>query len=361
MSGQEDDTEKSFEPTPQKLKKAREKGEVAKSADLSVVAGYAGLLLALLTVGRGTIDTLGTALMVLIDQADGLGALFLEGLAGGPVGGLLGRSLAAVLPLFAIPMAMVILSVLAQRAFVFAPSKLAPKISRISPVSNAKNKFGRAGLFEFAKSFVKLLIYSVCLGVFLWANLSDIVSATAAQAELSVVLMMSLLVRFLFLVIAVALVIGGVDYLWQHAEHMRKNRMSRKEIQDETKEAEGDPHMKQERRQRGQEIAMNQMLSDVPGADVVIVNPTHYAVALKWSRAKGSAPVCVAKGVDEIAAVIRARAQEAGVPVHSDPPTARALHATIEIGQEIAEEHFRPVAAAIRFAEAMRQRAKGAV
>ncbi|MFC3612672.1 flagellar type III secretion system protein FlhB [Lutimaribacter marinistellae] len=361
MSGQDDDTEKSFEPTPQKLQKARDKGEVAKSADLSVVAAYAGLLLALLTIGAGTIETLGTTLMVLIDQADTLGPLFVEGRAAGPVGGLLGRSMAAVLPLFAIPLVMVVLSVLAQRAFVFAPSKLQPKVNRISLVSNAKNKFGRAGLFEFAKSFVKLVIYSICLGAFLWANLSEIVSASAAHPELSVVLMMSLLVRFMFLVIAVALVIGGVDYLWQYGEHMRKNRMSRKEIQDETKEAEGDPHMKQERRQRGQEIAMNQMLADVPGADVVIVNPTHFAVALKWSRAKGAAPVCVAKGVDEIAAAIRTRAQEAGVPLHSDPPTARALHATVEIGQEIAEEHFRPVAAAIRFAEAMRKRAKGAV
>ena len=152
-----------------------------------------------------------------------------------------------------------------------------------------------------------------------------------------------------------------VDYLWQHAEHLRKNRMSRKELQDETKDAEGDPHVKQQRRQRAQDIASNQMMADVPKADVVIVNPTHFAVALKWSRATGTAPVCVAKGVDEVAAAIRSKAGNAGVPIHSDPPTARALHATVEIGQEIAEEYYRPVAAAIRFAEAMRKRAKGQI
>ena len=201
------------------------------------------------------------------------------------------------------------------------------------------------------------MIYSTCLTLFLKANLTEILSASAAPAKSSILLMMNLLFRFLFIVIAIALAIGVVDFLWQYAEHMRKNRMSRKEIQDETKDAEGDPHVKQQRRQRAQEIATNQRMSDVPDADVVIVNPTHFAVALKWSRTVGSAPVCVAKGVDEVAAVIRSVAAEAGVPVHSDPPTARALHATVEIGQEIPEEHYRPVAAAIRFAETMRKRA----
>jgi flagellar biosynthetic protein FlhB len=100
------------------------------------------------------------------------------------------------------------------------------------------------------------------------------------------------------------------------------------------------------------------MLTDVASANVVVVNPTHYAVALKWDRSKGGAPICVAKGVDEIAAKIRERAAEHGVPIHSDPPTARAIHATVEIGQEIRVEQYRAVAAAIRFADAMRKRAR---
>ncbi|PSL15720.1 EscU/YscU/HrcU family type III secretion system export apparatus switch protein, partial [Shimia abyssi] len=120
----------------------------------------------------------------------------------------------------------------------------------------------------------------------------------------------------------------------------------------------GDPHIKQQRRQRAQEIATNQMLSDVPSADVIIVNPTHYAVALKWNRAPGEAPVCVAKGVDEVAKSIRECAHDAGVPIKSDPPTARALHAIVEIGHEVPPDLYRPVATAIRFAEAMRQKAK---
>ena len=361
MSASDDDSDKSFDPTPQKLQKARDKGEVAKSNDLSVVAGYTGLLIALLTAGHYTAEHLGTFFVVLLDQSDEVAHLVSTGPAAAPIAGMLKGALIPVALVFALPAAAVLLSLIAQRALIFAPSKLKPKLSRISIPSNAKNKFGRGGLFEFAKSFVKLVIYGTCLALFLRANLTEILSASAAPAQSSILLMMNLLFRFLFIVIAIALAIGIVDYLWQYAEHIRKNRMSRKEIQDETKDAEGDPHVKQQRRQRAQEIATNQMMADVPDADVVIVNPTHFAVALRWSRATGTAPVCVAKGVDEIAAAIRSTAGQAGVPIHSDPPTARALHASVEIGQEIAEEHYRPVAAAIRFAEAIRKRAKGQI
>lgn len=358
MSTSDDDSDKSFEPTPQKLQKARKKGEVAKSQDLSVVAAYVGLLIALLTLGKFSAVELGTLFVVLIEQSDDIAQLVVAGPAAAPVAGLLRAAMVPVAVLFALPAVVVLLSLIAQRALIFTPDKLKPKLSRISIVSNAKNKFGRGGLFEFAKSFAKLAIYGTCLALYLKANLTGIISASAMPGHASILLMMNLLFRFLFIVIAIALAIGVIDYLWQFAEHIRKNRMSRKDIQDETKDAEGDPHVKQQRRQRAQEIASNQMMADVPGADVVIVNPTHFAVALKWSRAAGAAPVCVAKGVDEIAAAIRSAAGQSGVPIHSDPPTARALHATVEIGQEIAEEHYHPVAAAIRFAEAMRKRAK---
>ncbi|KUJ77962.1 flagellar biosynthesis protein FlhB [Ruegeria marisrubri] len=357
MSTQDED-EKAFEPTPQKLLKAREKGEVARSTDLFVVAAYAGLLVALLTTGKSALTQLGTLLSVLTDQSDTLPSLFLDGSGRAVVAAIFESTGRSLLPLFTIPATAVVLCIVAQRAFVVTPGKLKPKISRVSVLSNFRNKFGRSGLFEFAKSFAKLLIYSTCLALFLRARLPEIVTVSAAGAQASIAAMLSLLLRFMAIVVVVAAAIGAVDYLWQRSEHIRKNRMSRKEIQDEVKESEGDPHMKQQRRQRGQEVAMNRMMADVPAADVVIVNPTHYAVALKWSRAPGAAPVCVAKGVDEIAARIRETASSAGVPIRSDPPTARALHATVEIGREISEEHYRPVAAAIRFAEAMRKRAK---
>ena len=175
---------------------------------------------------------------------------------------------------------------------------------------------------------------------------------------MSAALLGRLTIDFLLIVFLIALVLGGVDFLWQIHRHRQRHRMSRKEMLDEFKENEGDPHLKSARRQRAQEVATNQMLADVAKADVVVVNPTHYAVALRWDRSRRGAPVCVAKGVDEIAKRIRERAAENGVPIHSDPPTARALHATIEIGQEIRAEHYRAVAAAIRFADAMRKRAR---
>lgn len=116
--------------------------------------------------------------------------------------------------------------------------------------------------------------------------------------------------------------------------------------------------MKQQRRQKGVEIAMNQMLAAVPDADVIVVNPTHYAVALKWDRSVGGAPECIAKGVDEIAARIRERAQENAIPIHSDPPTARALFSSVEIGEQIPRDHYEAVAAAIRFADRIKKMAR---
>ncbi|MEY8803105.1 flagellar type III secretion system protein FlhB [Leisingera sp. XS_AS12] len=361
MSGQDDDSDKSFEPTEQKLRKAREKGEVAKSTDLSVAAAYLGLIVAFYAAGSSSVEGLGTALMAFLDQPDRLAPLFFDGSAAAPSGGFVGSAIKPILPWFLVPFVFVLLSIIGQRALVFAPSKLEPKLSRISIISNAKNKFGRSGLFEFLKSFVKLVLYSICLGVYLSKRLPEMISSAGTGPQSVVMMLAQLSLEFLFLALIIALAIGIIDAAFQHAEHHRKNMMSRKELQDEIKDAEGDPHTKGQRRQRGMEIAMGQMLADVPKADVVIVNPTHYAVALKWSREKGTAPVCVAKGVDEVAAAIRRVANENGVPIHSDPPTARALHATIEIGEEVEEEHYAPVAAAIRFAEEMRKRAKGKV
>ncbi|MEO3477820.1 flagellar type III secretion system protein FlhB [Phaeobacter sp. CAU 1743] len=359
--GQDDDSDKSFEPTEEKLRKAREKGEVAKSTDLSVAAAYLGLVVAMYVSGSGMVEGFGTVLMSLLDQPDRLAKQLFTGAATAPVGGILIALAAPLLPMFILPFAAVLLSILAQRALVFAPSKLEPKISKISIISNAKNKFGRSGLFEFFKSFLKLVLYSICLGVYLSYRLPEMIASSGTGAFSVVMMLAQLGMEFLILALLISLPIGVVDAAFQHAEHRRKNMMSRKEVQDEVKDSEGDPHVKGQRRQKAQQIAMGQMMADVPNADVVIVNPTHYAVALQWSREKGAAPKCVAKGVDEVAAAIRRVANENAVPIHSDPPTARALHATIEIGEEIMEEHYAPVAAAIRFAEAMRERAKGGV
>ncbi len=358
MAGQDDDTEKSHEATPHKLDEARKKGELARSADLTTAASYGGFLLAALAIGGYSVQQVSTSLMVLIDQSTNLADLFFNGQARTAVGGLMSAIALGLIGWFLIPAGTAILSVIAQRAFVFAPSKLAFKASRINPIQNAKNKYGPSGLFEFGKSFAKLLLYSGLLSLFLSYRISDMAGALHGDPKIVGALMMRVIIEFMFVVLLIALSVGAIDFLWQHHDHLRKNRMSHKEIRDEHKQQEGDPHMKQERRQRGAQIASEQMMADVPTADVIIVNPTHYAVALKWSRAPGAAPVCVAKGGDHIAQTIRELANENAVPIHRDPPTARAVYAGTEIGEEIDPDQYRAVAAAIRFAEAMRRKAR---
>jgi flagellar biosynthetic protein FlhB len=358
MADKDDDSEKTHDPTQHKLDEARKKGDIARSADLTTAAAYGGFLLAGLTVGTQSIQQFSSTLMVLLDQPNKLADLIFKGGAATPVGGLMGAVAFSLMAWFLIPAVMALLAVLAQQSFVVAPDKLIPKASRINPLENAKNKYGPSGLFEFAKSFVKLLVYSIVLGVFLTYRLSDMAGALHGDPRIVGALMLQMIVEFMFVVLLVALAIGAVDFIWQKFDHLRKNRMSFQEIKDEHKQQEGDPHMKQQRRQRGAQIASEQMMKDVPGADVIIVNPTHYAVALKWSRLPGAAPVCVAKGVDHVAHAIRDLAFEHGVPVRHDPPTARALYATTGIGDEIDPAHYRAVAAAIRFSEAMRRRAR---
>lgn len=357
MSAPEDAAEKSHEPTPRKLEQARKKGEVARSQDLSVAAGYGGFVLAFFLTGLSGIDRLGVLLQGFIENADGWrGAFFGESAQAASLG-VISHVTFPILAWFLIPAGMVLLTVIAQRAFVITPSKLEPKLNRISLIANARNKFGRGGLFEFAKSFVKLIVYSLVLFVFLNTRLQDISATVQSAPGMAMMLLGRLCLEFLMVACLVALGIGALDYLWQHHEHLRKNRMSHKEMRDEHKESEGDPQMKQSRREKARLIASRRMMEQVPGADVIIVNPTHFAVALRWSRQPGSAPECVAKGVDEIARRIREIAQENGIPIHSDPPTARALFASVEIGHEIAPEHYRAVAAAIRFADALKKKA----
>lgn len=356
MSG-EDSDDKTFEASQKRLDDQRREGRIARSQDLLSAAAYAGFLLALVLTGGWAVAGLAARLAGFLGNADLLGQQMAAGAQAVIANGMSGLAL-PLLPVFGLPAVLVLLMLMVQRAFLFTPANLLPKLSRISPVATAAQKFGRKGLFDFGKNLIKLALVGGLLAVFLAGRLDEIVATLHLSPEQGVLVLDDLLTGVLLLVVLTAIVIGALDYMWQHYEHRRQNRMSRQEMKEEHKDTEGDPQARAQRRQRGQEIATNRMLRDVGEASVVIVNPTHYAVALKWSRASGRAPVCVAKGTDEIAARIRERAVAAGVPLHSDPPTARALHATMRIGDEIPQDHFRAVAAAIRFAEAMRKRAK---
>lgn len=357
MSEQDDGAERTHEATPRKLDEARKRGELPRTTDVTAAAAGVGVLVLTLLPGGWVPPRLGVIGRGLLDRAEQIGPALLGG-GSSLAGTILGQIGIAMAPLAIIPGVLVLAILFAMRGIVFAPEKLMPKLSRISPVSNAKNKFGPTGLMEFFKSALKLTLYCAILWWYLAARMPELLSTLGRSPGPVTALMMRLMAEFLGIVVLVMVVIGGLDYLWQIFDHLRRQRMSHQELREDHKQAEGDPHTKQQRRQRAQEIALNQMLADVPTAAVVVVNPTHYAVALKWSPEGLGAPICVAKGADEIAARIREVAKEAGVPIHSDPPTARALFAATRIGDEISPDHYRAVAAAIRFAEEMRQHAR---
>lgn len=350
MSEENDD--KPFEASEQKLRKAREKGDIPRSAELNVAAMYLGAWLAF-AVGAGFAVK---AWMTMAERA--LGS---EGWVPGTTAALaasLGQYAGwMVLALTAVPALVIAVALIGSRGLVFAPSKLGFDLKRINPMKSAGQKFGKSGLVNFGISLGKVAL--VCAGGwFLFRALLGHLVASPLGGERWIADLGTLLSWVLALALAVSVVFAGLDTGWQRFDHARKNRMSRKEMEDEHKDSEGDPHFKAARRQRAIEIATKQMLADVGRADVVIVNPTHYAVALEWKRGSGRAPVCLAKGTDEVAARIRERARDNKVPIFSDPPCARAIHATVQVGQEIRREQFAAVAAAIRFAEKMREKAR---
>ncbi len=357
--GQNDGQEKTLDPTPQRLQRARRDGDVAKSADLQTAAGYLGLLLAVLLTGGAVALGVAEPIFAFIAQPDVMVGVLLGPGGRGVAFDLIMSSLFAAAPFLLAPLFGSILAVVVQKAVVFAPKKLTPKLSRLNPIKNAAQKFGPSGLFEFLKSIVKLLSIGVVLALIIAYRHDGFEGLITLDARQMVGLLADEAVTLLIASVLIVGAIAFVDYFWQQHQHRKKLRMSLQEVKDEMKDTEGDPHMKSARRARARDIAGNRSLEDVPSADVVIVNPTHYAVALKWSRQPGAAPICVSKGVDLMAARIREIAEENGVPIHSDPPTARALYAAVEIGDEIEPEHYQAVAVAIRFADAMRRRGAG--
>ena len=354
MSEENDD--KQFDPSESKLRKARQEGDVPRSTELHSALMYLGFWFAIMFgVTWAVPDWVGMAARLIGGEPwpDAAGRSVTD-LARGVASYAAMATIAAVV----IMAAPIILGMIAQGSIVFTPKKLLPDLKRIDPVKNAGQKFGKSGLITFAISLGKAVLVGVGGWLLYGSLLSWLVTADAMADQQWVLGLEVILRRFVLLALAIGAVFACIDLIWKRLEYLKRHRMSRREMEDEHKESEGDPHLKAARRQKGIDIVLATMLADVEKADVVIVNPTHYAVALEWKRGSGMAPVCLAKGVDEVARRIRERANENQVPIWSDPPCARAIHATVEIGEEIRAEHFAPVAAAIRFAEAMRKKAR---
>lgn len=350
--------DKQFAPSQQRLQRAREQGDVPYSMELTNTATYAALWIVVMTAGgwmaKETLELLAGFFtrpeavkdsLIGARSAHGLTTMLLK----------IGFNVA---PVFVSLAAAAALSIAAQRALVFAPSKLEFKWGRLSFVDNAKQKYGADGLFEFLKGAVKLSAILAIIGFAMKDQLLELPQLALLPPSSFGGVAERATVYFLGLVTMTAALIAVIDFPWRRFQYEKKLRMSLEELKRENRENEGDPHLKNARRERASAIARNRMLSDVPTANVVIVNPTHYAVALAWDRKKRGAPICVAKGVDELAARIREIAAESGVPIRRDAPTARSIYGLVEIGAEIRRDHYAAVAAAIHFADEIRRKAK---
>ncbi|MEM8771390.1 MAG: flagellar type III secretion system protein FlhB [Pseudomonadota bacterium] len=352
-----DGQEKTLDATPARLERARKEGDVPQSKEANAAASYLGFFLAFILFSGAASMAILHNLFVFLERPESLTPV-LSG--GGPdlIFELSRHVGVAAAPFLLFPAIAVIASVIGQRALTVTPSRIKPKLKNISIPSNFKKKFGPDGLVEFGKSFAKLVFIFFFFAVLFIQQLPTLPTRSLLPVTATPPALLENGVIFFAVIVIFSTVIAGVDLPWTHYQYAKRNRMSFEELKKELKESDGDPALKQNRRQRAQEIATNRMLQDVPDATVVVVNPLHYAVALTWEREKLCAPVCVAKGVDEIAARIREVAAENGVPIHRDPPTARAIHASVDIGEEIDREQYEAVAAAIRFADTIRQKAR---
>ncbi len=344
---EQDDSEKTEEPTQKRLDDARQKGQVATSREINhwfVILG-------------GTIFVLMLLPSMMRDLAVSFRP-FLEQPHAMPVGSgaldavmrdvLLGAAAALAVPIILF-VAAALASGLVQHGFLVSFESLKPKLEKISPLKGFQRLFSSKSLAEFVKGLLKLAIVGTVCVILLLPELRTIDTTLGSDLGTLLGLMHSLAARLLIGVLSVMTLIAALDFLYQKFQHTKQLRMSRQDLKEEFKQSEGDPIVKQRLRQIRLERSRRRMMAAVPGADVVVTNPTHFAVALVYDPDKMSAPKVVAKGVDALARKIREVATEHSVPLIENPPLARALHAGTEIDEEIPAEHYKAVAEIISY------------
>ncbi|HEX7005772.1 MAG TPA: flagellar biosynthesis protein FlhB, partial [Alphaproteobacteria bacterium] len=265
------------------------------------------------------------------------------------LGDLLGDLALAFLPLFLLFIIAAAAPGLLQSGFLISPERIQPKLEKISVTKGFGRLFSLRSIAEFGKGVLKIAIVGTVATLLLVPHIEKIHQMqTLAVPDLMIVIQ-DLAVRLLLGVLAIMTVVAAVDFLYQRFEFLKSMRMTRQEIRDELKQTEGDPMVKGRLRQIRMERARRRMMANVPKADVVITNPTHFAVALSYKPDEMAAPRVVAKGADLVAARIREVAEEHDIPVVQNPPVARALFATVDLDQEIPAEHYRAVAEIIGY------------
>jgi flagellar biosynthetic protein FlhB len=276
--------------------------------------------------------------MVLAGQG-GLHVLYISLMAAAP-------PMAAV---FAAACAAGVAANLIQTGFMFSPEKLAFDPSKLSLAAGFKRVFGLDGAMQFAKSLVKVTLTGALAWWVLKPHLPELENLSGMEPIAMLGFAVDILRRLVFAVAAFLLVVAGADWFWQRQRFMARMRMSKEEVKEDHKTSEGDPHIKARQRQLRHERSRRRMIQAVPDATVVVMNPTHYAVALKYDASETPAPMCVAKGMDSLALKIREIAEAAGVPVIEDPPLARALYAAVDVDEIIPPAHYEAVARIIGF------------
>jgi flagellar biosynthetic protein FlhB len=336
--------EKTEKPTPQRLKKARSEGQIPRTQELGTWAGVATASVLLPMVARNGFQEVQELF------------LHIEAVATRPeaaaIAALLGQALTAfmmtVMPLALGLMVVGLVASATQGGVTFATKAMKPTMKKLNPFTGMKRMFGGHGLWEVAKALIKTVALAVVV-IVTSDRAQTLVSSAGALPLAAVVDTFVGSAILMFRVVALTgLVLAIADYLVVRKQMMKQLKMSKYEIQQEYKQSEGDPHMKAHRRGVQLSMSRNRMMSEVAEADVLLVNPTHVAVALKYEAAKG-APRVVAKGAGEVAAKLREIAAESRVPMVQDIPLARALHASCELGQEVPPQLFTAVARVLAF------------
>ena len=337
---------KTQEPTPRRLERARQEGQVVKSPEVAAFAALAAASGLLLASGGAMARGVADALLPFIAHPD---AIDLSGEGGV---GVLKSAMQAAAPGVVVMLAAAAAAIfgnLVQHGFLFTPARLAPDWSKLNPASGLKRLFGPDSLIQFAKTFVRFCVLVAMVAMILRPRAVVLAQAAAMDPAAIMPLLASLLRVVLVAALALFAISAAADWFLQRRSLLAKLRMSREEVKQEQKDQEGDPQLKAKIKQLRLARAKTRIAQSVPKATLVITNPTHFAVALRYVQGETAAPICVAKGADLLALRIREIATEHRVPIVEDPPLARALFASVDIDETIPREHYQAVAKIVGF------------
>jgi flagellar biosynthetic protein FlhB len=354
--GNDSSAEKSEEPTQKRLDKAREDGETVRSKELNttaiMLAGASGLLLFGPSLAMNMVNIMTLNFSFRVQSLD-------EAMMFSHLSDSIGQALLGCVPIFILLMAAAMLSPALLGGWNFSFKSISPKASRMNPMSGLGRMFGPKALIELAKAIAKVVVVGSIAALVLFIDM-DAIRSLQRQPVLNAMTHAVTLLGWAFLLISAAmLLITAIDVPIQIYQHTQKLRMTLQQVKDEMKDSDGRPEIKQKIRQLQQQMANNRMMQEMPSADVVITNPDHYSVALRYDQGKDSAPVVVAKGLDLMAFKIREVASEYEIPIVSAPPLARAVYFNSEVGDEIPAGLYVAVAQVLAYIYQLRRWAKG--